>query len=168
MKGEKSIMKTRMLIMLALIATLVLAASASGVACADEAVVPFKAYYAGVPVAKYNPTCGCLDQIFEFDGNATHLGLSHFSATGQASLVPPPPMPQSGDGMITAADGDLLYIHYEGGAKVVSPGVFEYDGDFWIIGGTGRFEGATGELDYWGTATAGVWGELYLAGMLYK
>jgi hypothetical protein len=160
-------MKTKMLIMLALIFTLVLAAGASGLASADEAVVPFKAYYAGVPVGIFDPTCLCLRQTFEFDGNATHLGLSHFSALGQSSILND--MPQSGTMTLTAADGySELYGYYEGNAEVVSPGVFKFHGHFVITYGIGRFEGVTGSGSYDGTATAGVWGELYFNGTLYK
>jgi hypothetical protein len=162
-------MKTKMLIMLALIFTLVLAASASGLASADEAVVPFKAYYAGVPVGIFDPTCLCLRQTFEFDGNATHLGLSHFSALGQTSVLND--MPQSGYMTLTAADGySELSGYYEGNGVAMSPGVFEFGGVYWIDSGTGRFEGVTGEGVYWGTATTGAnaWGDLYFDGLLYK
>lgn len=159
-------MKSKMLIILPLIIALVLAASASGVASADGAVVPFKAFYSGVPIGI--PVFPWLNQTFEFDGNATHLGLSHFSATGQTYMLPP--MPQYGTMTLTAADGDQLFGYYEGNGEAVSPGVFKFGGEYWIDGGTGRFEGVTGEGVYWGTATTGAnaWGELYFDGMLHK
>ena len=162
-------MKTKMLIMLALIVTLVLAAGASGVARAGDAVVPFKAYYSGSPVGIFDPTCGCLHQTFEFDGNATHLGLSHFSATGVSYLFSSPPY-QIGDMVFTAADGDQLFGYYLGGFTYLPDGIVEFGGDFWITGGTGRFEGVTGEGDYWGTAStiSPSWGKLYYDGTLYK
>ena len=160
-------MKTKMLIMLALIVTLVLAAGATGVASADEAGVPFKAFYAGVPVAEFTPGFPpYLDQTFEFDGQATHLGLSHMSATGKTSMFPP--MNQFGDITFIAANGDTLTVHYTGNGQVVAPGVVTFGGEYQITGGSGRFEGATGSGVYWGTATANVWGEIYFDGLLYK
>jgi hypothetical protein len=167
MNGAITIMKTKMLIMLALIVILVLAASAPSVASADGAVVPFKAFYAGVPVGEFKPgPPPYLDQKFEFDGQATHLGLSHMSATGEAYMSPP--MEQFGDITFIAANGDELYVHYTGNWQVVSPGVVTFGGEYQATGGSGRFLNNTGSGVYWGTATANVWGEIYFDGLLYK
>jgi hypothetical protein len=157
-------MKTKKLIMLALIVTLVLAAGASGVASADEAVVPFKAFYAGVPVGI--PCFPYICQTFEFDGQASHFGLSHMSATGKTYMLPP--MNQFGDITFSAANGDTLSVHYTGSGQVVSPGVVTFSGEYQITGGSGRFLNNTGNGVYWGTATANVWGEIYFEGLLVK
>ena len=164
-------MNTKRLFVLALTLALVLAASAATLAFADEAVVPFKAYYAGVPVGVFDPGCGCIHQTFEFDGNATHLGLSHMSAQGNAYPYPPP-IQQIGDMVLTAADGDELYVHYEGTAVYLSQTLVEFDGDFSFEGGTGRFLDVTGEGIYWGSASVAPspdpWGKIYFDGTLYK
>ena len=143
------------------------------IARADEAVVPFKAYYTGSPVGIFDPSCnlpyGCIHQTFEFDGNATHLGLSHFSGIGNTYPFPLP-LTQNGDMVFTAADGDQLFGYYIGGGTFTSPTSVEFGGDFWITGGTGRFEGVTGDGVYWGTASTATptWGKLYFDGLLYK
>jgi hypothetical protein len=163
-------MKTKRIFLLALILALVVAASAPPVAFADDAVVPFKGTYHGIPVGRFDPTCMCVRQTFEFDGNATHLGNSHFSATG--TVYQGPPMLQFGGGTFISADGDLLYWSFEGTGNFLPDGLVEFWGEFWITGGTGRFEGVTGEGTYWGMATAAPsanpWGKITFDGTLYK
>ena len=164
-------MKTKRLLMLALILALVLASSAPTVATAKGAVVPFKGSYNGIPVAVFDPMCMCMHQTFEFDGLATHLGESHFSATG--TVYQGPPMEQYGGGTFIADNGDLLYWNFEGTGQFLPGGLVEFWGNYWITGGTGRFEGVTGEGTYWGMATAGPtspdpWGKIDFDGTLYK
>ena len=169
-KGVNTIMKTKILLMLALVLTLVLAASAPPLASADSPVVPFKGTYHGVPVAKFDPTCFCVRQTFEFDGQATHLGESHFSATG--TVYQGPPMWQFGEGTFIADNGDKLYWKFDGTGEFLPGGLVDFWGDYWITGGTGRFVDVTGEGTYSGTATPApspnAWGIISFYGKLYK
>lgn len=159
-------MKTKRHFILALILALVLAASVSPAALADDAVVPFKGTYSGIPVGVYDPTCLCLHQTFEFDGYATHLGESHFSSTGTTSIIPP--MPQSGSGTFIAANGDELDWSFQGFGQFLPGGLVEFSGDFWFTGGTGRFEGVTGGGTYQGMAHPNTGGQISFDGMLHK
>lgn len=159
-------MKTKRLFMLALILALVLAISIPMAVFADDPVVPFKATYKGIPVGRYDPACSCMHQTFEFDGQATHLGEGHMSATGKTD--PLPPMPQDGGGTLIADNGDLLYWEYEGDCQRLPTGVIEFSGNYSITGGTGRFVGVTGTGRYWGSATPNVEGIIYLDGKLFK
>ena len=104
-------MKTKKLFMLALAFALVVASSAPTLATAKGAVVPFKGSYNGIPVAAFDPSCMCMRQTFEFDGLATHLGKSHFSATGEA--YPGQTICQEGEGKFIAANGDFLYWSFK-------------------------------------------------------
>lgn len=119
--------------------------------------VPFKASFIGT----YNPIqlppppeAGCGDEFdclidVDFIGTGTHLGkfIGNFvfcaSCLGDGSYGP-------SDSYMVAANGDILYVSIQG--KVI-PGREddhpEYVTSYWrdpfvILGGTGRFEGATG------------------------
>ncbi len=152
-------------IVIVLVLSLVLAINIP-MAAARDAGVPFKATYQGIPVGVFDPMCACLQQTFEFNGWATHLGEGHLSSTGVTSVIPP--MPQEGEGTLLADNGDLLYWEFEGSAKVLRPGEVEFSGNYTITGGTGRFAGVTGTGTYWGTAIANTSGILYLDGKLFK
>jgi hypothetical protein len=170
-KGACTIMNTKKLFVLALVLALVLSANASFAASADGAVVPFKGTYSGVPVGVFDPACMCVRQTFEFDGTATHLGLSHFSAT--ATVYPnPPSLRQEGGGKFISADGDELHWSFKGEGTFLPNGLVEFWGVFWFEGGTGRFEGVTGEGAYSGMATAqgspDPWGKIDFRGTLIK
>jgi hypothetical protein len=71
-------------------------------------------------------------------GNATHLGLF----TADASLFPQGDGAFSATAVFTAANGDQLFFIAEG--EFTSPTTVL--GTATITGGTGRFEGATGEV----------------------
>ena len=81
-------------------------------------------------------------------GRATHLGL--FTEVGQLSFVPDPDNPTlilvTGDATFTAANGDVLEGVIEGAVLDVTTGIG--NGVFAFVGGTGRFEGATGTVDF--------------------
>ena len=106
---------------------------------ADPAVpVPFKGR------AEYTLTYAAPDGsvlVYNGTGHATHLGLF----TADASLFP------HGDGSrfsatatFTAANGDQLFLIAEGAFTSPTSVV----GTATITGGTGRFEGATGDADF--------------------
>ena len=138
--------------MLGLIMALLLATSFTGIASAKP-LVPFKAYYPVYAAADFDPVCGCMQQSFTpgGDGIASHMGLSQFHGTAQIWLGDPPsdPMIQKGTGTLIAANGDILTVYYEGTASVIDAGQHIItDGWYIVTGGSGRFEGVTGEGTY--------------------
>lgn len=159
-------MKTRVLLVLAMVLVLIVAGSAS--VTAKGAVVPFKAFYVMHPVATPIGN-GCLNQQLPGEGQATHLGNSTFYSDAVAC---PDLGTQSGTLIFTAANGDQLIGAFSGVAAIVptpSGPKAEFSGTGSVIEGTGRFAGYTGALDYWGTAWP-VQGtdELYFDGTLTK
>lgn len=78
-------------------------------------------------------------------GTATHLG--QWTVTGNVKYTPDANgvLHSSGDATITAANGDKVQIQIEG---ILDPVVVMDQGIFHIVGGTGRFEGATGDANF--------------------
>ena len=126
--------------------------------------VPFEAHMLGTPILIDFENSECAQQgnpvhvIAEAAGTATHMGIVHitfdFCAGGQDPDITVPHMTVGpGSYVLTAANGDELFLHTEGGAVIFGrteehP---EYVIDYWrypytITGGTGRFEGASGEI----------------------
>lgn len=79
------------------------------------------------------------------EGVATHLG--HF--TRHLVVTVNQDFSLDGDLVITAADGDKLFIHLTGSFITLS-------GDYEITGGTGRFTDASGSAEFSATMDAGV------------
>jgi hypothetical protein len=84
------------------------------------------------------------DGAINASGRAAHLGL--WSETGELSLAPDPNNPTillaTGGATFTAANGDQLEALIEDGSLDVTTGIGT--GVFRFVGGTGRFEGASG------------------------
>ena len=59
---------------------------------------------------------------------------------------------QSGERTFTAANGDELHARHAGTSAMVAPGRVAFSAVITIVGGPGRFEGATGELRASGVA----------------
>jgi hypothetical protein len=150
-KGETT-MKVRNISMLGLILALLLSASMTTAGFAKAAEVPFHAYYPVWATMVLDTSCNCNVQTFTPGGivDVMHLGASQFS--GEAKVFPPPPPPpmQKGTGTLTAANGDELYVKYEGIVTPVAnnPGHVVANGTFTFEGGTGRFEDASGGGTY--------------------
>ena len=142
-------MKTRIFLTLAIVLALVAASGASTVATAADAEVPFKGTYMMHPKL-VGVVDGCNIQQLPGEGEATHLGLSTWYSD---AIACPATLTQSGDLLLTAANGDQLYGGFAG-SLAFSPDFssVEFWGEYWIDGGTGRFEGNTGTGIYWGTA----------------
>jgi len=124
------------------------------------------------PVA--NPPAGCLLAIETTQtGNATHLGqftgAGGTCVTGQDGPLQTPPfwdhaaappylvMDFTNEMVWTAANGDQLWLRPNGGVFVMSGsnGATSVRGHLTIAGGTGRFEGASGEMSVTGGREAG-------------
>jgi hypothetical protein len=148
-KGE-IFMKVRNISMLGLIFVLLLSASVTTVGSAKAAEVPFHAYY---PVwAEMEVVSGCNVQTFTPGGysDVMHLGESQLYGNATVCFPPQSPPVQKGIATLLAANGDELYVYYEGIVTLDTnnPGHVWGNGWFIFTGGTGRFAGASGEGTY--------------------
>jgi hypothetical protein len=131
----------------------------------DAVTIPFKSHFMSSEQPKppgYRESCGDLpfppysQAIQAGSGEATHLGRFTFRATfclditdvlDDGILTEGESFPYfNGYGVFTAANGDELWLNVEG--AILPSDDPEYTGEFFdpfvIIGGTGRFEGASG------------------------
>jgi hypothetical protein len=100
--------------------------------------VPFKGRSSGVVSAVgFDPVAGIAYTRVEGEGQATHVG--HFTVTGDVAVDVATGIPQ-GTWTLTAANGDMLFLAMGGHGIDQTHGF----GAFTVVGGTGRFEGATG------------------------
>ncbi len=114
-------------------------------ASAAEPSVPFKASVAGTLA----PTSAT---TFELAGSglASHLGdLQSYDASVTITGVDPATgvITDTLVETLTAANGDTITILCQQTATPVSPGVYVGSDEWTVIGGTGRFGGATGSGD---------------------
>ena len=159
-------MKTQIRLMAALAIVLVIVSGVASapVAASGVAEVPFKAWYETHPVTVGAPD-GIVKMKIPSEGRGTHLGNSTWYADSWVDMNSYPWV-QTGVMMFTAANGDQLLGGFAGSAIPTASGV-EFWGDYWIAGGTGRFEGVTGSGTYQG-AVDGEVGMLYFDGTLLK
>jgi hypothetical protein len=78
-------------------------------------------------------------------GTATHLGQWTVSGTVHYTPDANGVLHSSGDATLTAANGDKLQVQIDG---ILDPVAAMDQGVFRFVGGTGRFEGATGETNF--------------------
>jgi hypothetical protein len=124
---------------------LLIARGVAGSASAGK-YVPFKGSLEGsydVTINPGPPPIGTFDDVGI--GNATHLGKFTYEFPHTVNFGSIPPM---GDGLyfFTAANGDTLEAEFTGYSTPVEPGVVFVVEEATIIGGTGRFAGASGEF----------------------
>ena len=79
----------------------------------------------------------------------THLGRTQFYGEQDINLAAGV---QSGWRTLTAANGDQLYFTHTGTSMPAGPGLVSFVAQMTIVGGTGRFAGATGAAQGTGTA----------------
>jgi hypothetical protein len=122
-----------------------IASKASPNANNTENNVPFAGDY--VTTAQF-PGGTPLHQIITGHGQATHIGKSMFVAEARLTPTgpPPTPVPFTGTATFTAANGDQFFTQFTGLSTPTGPGTSRGDISHTIIGGTGRFENATGTL----------------------
>lgn len=110
-------------------------------------MVPFDASFSGTAI----PTDPLVTVQFSGTGIATHMGL--ITNGGVATVHPNPtpwPVPCAGGvanthiEKLTAANGDELDIESHNVACPTGPSSFHGTGIWFVIGGTGRFSGASG------------------------
>jgi len=78
-------------------------------------------------------------------GTATHLG--QWTVSGIVNYIPDSNgvLHSSGEATLTAANGDTLKVQIEG---ILDPVAAIDQGVFRFVGGTGRFEGASGDTNF--------------------
>jgi hypothetical protein len=109
----------------------------SGPATAGKRV-PFKGQSSGVVTAVgFDPVEGIAFTRVTGEGQSTHLG--HFTVTGDVGVEVATGIPL-GTWTLTAANGDMLFLTMGGHGIDPTHGF----GAFTVVGGTGRFQGATG------------------------
>jgi hypothetical protein len=128
--------------------TLALVTAASVSTATNPNFRPFKGSSAGE--ATFPESEACLDVTGSFwqtlsvsEGRMSHLGrmtltTSHCSTLDGSAAV-------GGEATFTAANGDELWATYTA-VTVAPPPLIIQESDFVIVGGTGRFENATGWL----------------------
>lgn len=100
--------------------------------------VPFKETSTGIiSTTGFDAVHGVIFTHVEGEGDATHLG--HYTVKADVSIDAATGIP-TGDWTLTAADGDMLFVDMTGHGIDSLHGF----GEFTIVGGTGRFRGATG------------------------
>ncbi len=125
----------------------ILAFAAGPVIASGDGHRPFKGTAQGYGMVVPDPACpafGGLRSAFTQTGYATHMGAI---VMDNSHCTPDGPWVVGGEMTIVAANGDSVFITYTAGpAPAVGPDPMRFDvpGEFVVVGGTGRFEGATG------------------------
>src|SRR5687768_7640672 len=124
----------------ALLAVLaVLTLSAPALAAVEQ--LPFKGRSSGVVTTTgFDPVAMIASTHVEGQGQATHLG--QFTVTGDVDVNVVTGIAE-GTWTLTAANGDRLFLTMTGRGIDETHGI----GTFTVVGGTGRFEGATGSYE---------------------
>lgn len=114
----------------------------AGAAVADPSVRPFKGTVVGEATFPSAEFCVPIpvQTVSTAAGTFSHLGRTTMSSR---HCAPPADEITGGETTLVAANGDQLFITY-GGVLTFDPEVIEFNGEFQIVGGTGRFDGATG------------------------
>lgn len=118
---------------------------------ADGGQVPFSASFSGT-IAFTSPST----THHVGSGQATHMG----NATDDGEVVLSPLdnagcYPNFNTETLTAANGDQLVLQWHDRACPIGPTSFHSNGDWVVVGGTGRFADATGSGTFAGEADFG-------------
>ncbi|MCB0556695.1 MAG: hypothetical protein KDD28_14095 [Phaeodactylibacter sp.] len=130
-----------------------------------NAVKPFKgSYYRDTePVYMENPPPGKNIIYMFFEGKATHVGNSTFEAVQTVQFAPF--FQITGTFVLTAANGDQFTGHYDVDEYYLDDeGFNNFTGTMYVTpeDNTGRFEGITGRLPYYGKHKEPNYGEIIL------
>ena len=110
---------------------------------------PFKGSVSGI--VWWEPVGDVLTTFSSAVGNASHMGRTMMTAHHPTPSLADPNNYGPGDMILTAANGDEVWITYSGYLEfnpVAPAGTwFVGPGPITIIGGTGRFDGATGSAE---------------------
>ena len=106
---------------------------------------PFAINGAGVATLITDPSGNPIGAIATGSGTATHLG--QWTVAGNVKYTPDNNgvLHSSGEATLTAANGDKLQFQIDG---ILDPVAGVDQGVFYLVGGTGRFEGASGSANF--------------------
>lgn len=105
---------------------------------------PFALKGAGVATLIIDGSGNLIGAIPTGSGTATHLG--QWTVVGNVKYTPDHGVIRSsGEGTLTAANGDKLQLEIDG---ILDPIAAVDQGIFRFVGGTGRFEGASGTANF--------------------
>ena len=105
---------------------------------------PFALHGSGVATLLIDESGNPTGAIATGSGTATHLG--QWTVTGNVKYTPDNGvLRSSGEAILTAANGDKLQLQIDG---ILDPVAGVDQGLFHIVGGTGRFEGASGDANF--------------------
>ena len=106
---------------------------------------PFALHGSGVATLIVDPSGIPIGAVATGSGTATHLG--QWTVTGNPKYTPDNNgvLHSSGEATLTAANGDKLQIEING---ILDPVAGVDQGVFYFLGGTGRFEGASGSANF--------------------
>ena len=106
---------------------------------------PFALHGSGVATLITDPSGIPIGAVATGSGTATHLG--QWTVTGNPKYTPDNNgvLHSSGEATITAANGDKLQVQIDG---ILDPVAGVDQGVFYFLGGTGRFEGASGSANF--------------------
>ena len=106
---------------------------------------PFALRGAGVATLITDEAGHLIGAVPTGSGTATHLG--QWTTTGTVKYTPDNNgvLHSSGEATLTAANGDKLYFQVDG---ILDPIAGVDQGVFYFVGGTGRFEGASGSANF--------------------
>ena len=106
---------------------------------------PFALHGSGVATLITDPSGLPIGAVATGSGTATHLG--QWTVIGNPKYTPDSNgvLHSSGEATLTAANGDKLQIQIDG---ILDPVTGVDQGVFYFLGGTGRFEGASGSANF--------------------
>ena len=106
---------------------------------------PFALSGSGVATLILDPAGNPIGAIPTGSGTATHLG--QWTTTGTVNYTPDSNgvLHSSGNATLTASNGDKLHFQIDG---ILDPVAGVDQGVFYFVGGTGRFENATGSANF--------------------
>lgn len=106
---------------------------------------PFALHGSGVATLITDPSGLPTGAVATGSGTATHLG--QWTVIGNPKYTPDSNgvLHSSGEATLTAANGDKLQIQIDG---ILDPVAGVDQGVFYFLGGTGRFEGASGSANF--------------------
>jgi hypothetical protein len=111
--------------------------------------VPLKGSWSGVTVSAFPISATVVSIVAEGSGELSHLGRYFMTSPHTTDVVTGETI---GDQIFTAANGDTLTAFCAGFPQFQADGSVVGGLDCEITGGTGRFEGATGEYVFFLTA----------------
>ena len=138
----------KVMMLLVALALLMVVVPAAG---ADSGTRPFKGSMSGSITFALDPSCEnpwLMRTDSQATGNVSHPGLTTMTS---AHCTPAAGWIEGGEMTLVAANGDRVFVDYEGTAPPPNAdGIIVADIDFVITGGDGRFAGATGGGDMTG------------------